>query len=83
LQAHLNLFARRRRQILADVIRTNGQFAMPAIDQHCKLDAGRSPERTDGIHGRANGAASVKNVINNNDRAALQWQWKFRCAHHR
>jgi hypothetical protein len=38
LQADLNLFARRGRQIFADVIGTNRQLPMTAIDQYSKLN---------------------------------------------
>src|SRR4029077_123742 len=44
LQAHLNLFVRCGRQILADVIGTNRQLAMAAIDQYSELDARRTAE---------------------------------------
>ena len=50
---------------------------MAAINQHGELDAGGATERIDGIHGRADGATRVKNVINNDDGASLQRQWKF------
>jgi len=64
-------------QILADVIGANGSFAMAAIDQHRQLDAGGASERIDGVHCRANGAPSVKNIIDNDDRAILKWQGSF------
>jgi len=39
LQPHLNLFARGGRQIFSDVIGSNRQLAMAAIDQYCELYA--------------------------------------------
>src|SRR4029077_10870568 len=39
LQAHLNLFAGGGRQIFSDIIGTNRQLAMAAIDQHSELNA--------------------------------------------
>ena len=39
LQPHLNLFARGGRQIFPDVIGSNRQLAMAAIDQYCELYA--------------------------------------------
>ena len=38
LQAHLDLFVRPGRQIFSDVIGTNRQFAMAAIDQYTELN---------------------------------------------
>ena len=39
LQAHLDLIARRGRQIFSDVIGTNRQLAMAAIEQYSELNA--------------------------------------------
>src|SRR5207245_2648207 len=35
----------------------------------------------DRVHGRANGASSVKHVVDNDERASFQWQRQFRRAH--
>src|SRR5205085_5131678 len=56
-KAQTDLFARRRREILADVIGADGQFPMAAIDQGGQLDSRGPAKRTDRVHCRARGSA--------------------------
>src|SRR5215475_2767418 len=44
LKLDLHLFATRSGQILANVIGSNWELAMTAVDQDCKLNLGRPPE---------------------------------------
>src|SRR5205807_4268372 len=68
LETDLNLFARRRRQIFADVIGANRQLAMAAVDQCSELNSGRSSKRADRVHRGARGATREKNIVDNDDR---------------
>src|SRR5439155_4757538 len=78
---HLHLFIHRGWQILSDVIGANRKLAMAAINQRSELDTGWPPKRVDRVHGRTNGAASVENVIDNDDSASFQRHWKLRRTH--
>ena len=56
---------------------------MAAIDQGGQLDARRPAEGADRIHRRARGAASVKNIVHDHDRAPVKRDRQMRRLHHR
>src|SRR5437867_8955624 len=49
----VDLLAARRREVLAHVVGTDRQLAVPAIDEHGELDRLRPPEVDEGVHGGA------------------------------
>src|SRR5436190_12523659 len=77
LQAHLNLFPHRGRQIFSDVIGPNRQLAMAAIDQYSELNTRGTAERIDCIHRCTHSATGIKDVIDNDHRPILQRYRKF------
>jgi hypothetical protein len=56
------------RYVLADVVRTNWQLAVPAVDEADKLDGARPTEVDQRIESRADGAAGVQDVVDQDDR---------------
>src|SRR5947208_9634516 len=54
---------------------------MAAIDQRGQLDPSGPSKRIDRVHGGANSAPGVENVIDNDDCSLFQRQGEFRRAH--
>ena len=66
-KAHVNFLGQGRGLILADEIRLDRQFAMPAIHQHRELNAPGSPEIVERIHGRSDCAPAEQHVVHQHD----------------
>jgi hypothetical protein len=56
-----------RRDVLADMIGTDRQLTMAAVDQHGQTDRLRSPEVDEGVHRGADRPARVQHVVDEND----------------
>jgi hypothetical protein len=67
-QADLDIFVAGAGDVLADVIGADGHLAMPAIDEDSQLYGAGSAEVDEGVHGGADTAAGIENVINKHDR---------------
>ena len=83
LETDLDLLTRRGRQILANVISPDRQFAMAAVDQGGELNPSRPAKGTDRVHRGTGGSTGKENVIDNDDGAILERQRQFRRVHHR
>ncbi len=51
-------------EVLADVVRADGQFPVAAVDQHRKADDARAAEVDDRVEGGPDGPAGVQDVVN-------------------
>jgi len=81
LKAESDFFVGPSRQILADVIGTNRQLTVAAVDQCGELNPGRPAERTDCIHRRPHGSSGKKHIIDNHDGLAFERQRQLRLPH--
>src|SRR5260221_10969685 len=57
----------RRGYVLSDIVGTDGQLAMSAVDQHRQLDRPRPSEVHERIHRRACGPAAVDDIVDEHD----------------
>src|SRR4030042_381763 len=62
-QTHLDFFVTGAGDILADIVRADGHLAVAAVDKHRQLYGARAAEVDKGVHGSADAAAGVKNII--------------------
>src|SRR5581483_1994332 len=81
LEAHLHVLFERGRKIFADIIGTDRQLTMTAVDQRRELNARGSTEGADRVHGRTHSAAGEENVIDDDDGATFERKRKIRLAH--
>src|SRR6266849_7494336 len=75
----LNAFRVRRGDVLADVVGTDWQLAVAAVDEHCQLNRARTAEVHQGIHRGARRAAVVDDVVNEHHDLAVDL-WHIRLA---
>src|SRR4029077_20559848 len=68
---HLDALRVRCGHVLADVIRTNRQLTVAAVDEHSQLDRPRAAEVHERVHGGARGAAVVDHVVHQHDHLAI------------
>src|SRR5262249_50688115 len=61
-----------------DVLRFDGHFAVAAVNEHAKRNAARSTKVKEAIHGGADGAASVKDVVYEDQVHAVHAKRNFR-----
>lgn len=61
----------RSRQVLADVVRADGEFAVPAVDEDGELHRRGPADVRDGFEGRADGASRVEHVVHQDDDGAV------------
>src|ERR1700676_2262061 len=57
--------------VLADVVRPDGQLAMSAIDEHGELDGLRPPNVHQRVHRRARGSPVMDHVVDEDDHLAV------------
>src|ERR1700674_1746017 len=57
--------------VLADVVRPDGQLAMSAIDEHGELDGLRPPKVHQRVHRRARGSPVMDHVVDEDDHLAV------------
>src|SRR6266536_4828610 len=81
LQAHLNLFPRRGRQVFSNVIGSNWQLAMAACHTYSQRNARGTTKRIDCIHRGTRGATGIKDIIDDDYRPLLQRYREFRRVH--
>src|SRR5688500_14057809 len=67
LEPHLHALVARGRQVLADIVRFDGQLAMTAIDQHHQLNRARPAEVDERVDRRANRPARIEHVVDEDD----------------
>src|SRR6202035_3031867 len=67
LQADRYFLLATGRHVLADVVRTNRQLAVPAVDQAHELDGARPTQVDQRVEGRADGAAGVQDIVDQDD----------------
>src|SRR5262249_3407 len=70
-EAHRDTLAAGRGEVLADVIGTNGELAVAAVDQDGELDRLRAPEVDQRVHRGARGAAREEHVVDEEDAPAF------------
>ena len=63
-QPHFDNFGGAGLHAAADVLCFDGHFAMAALDKNAERDAPRAPQVEKAVHGGADGAAGVKDVVN-------------------
>src|SRR5437016_2064565 len=68
LETHGDAFGNGSRNVFANKVCFDWQFAMAAVNQDCKLNALRPAKIVQGVHGRSNSAPAEKHVINEHDR---------------
>ena len=56
---------------LADIVRFDGKLSVAAVDQNGEFDAIRAAEVDDGIHGRPDGPAGIKDIIDEDNLFAV------------
>ena len=82
-ELHLDPLAARGRQVLADVVRSDRQLAVAAVDEHGELDA-RGPAVVEQRLDRgADRAARVEDVVHQHDRPPVEREVELRRAHER
>ena len=69
--AHADALARRRGQVLADVVGPDGQLAVAAVHEDRELHRRRPPVVEEGVDGGADGASRVEDVVDEDDRGAV------------
>src|SRR5690606_322393 len=70
-EGDLHPLVTRGRQVLADVVRADGQLAVPAVDEDGELDPGRAAEVVDRVEGGADRAPGVEDVVDEDDGGAV------------
>src|SRR5205823_62388 len=71
-ELHLDALVARGRQVLADVVGTDRQLAVAAVDEHRELDAVGPPVVEERLDRGANRAAGVEDVVDEDDGLALE-----------
>ena len=77
-ELHLDALAACGRQVLADVVGTDGELTVAAVGEHGELDACRAAEVEEPVDRRADGAAGVQHVVDEHDRPALEREVELR-----
>src|SRR3954447_13462016 len=82
-ELHLDALVARGRQVLADVVGADRQLAVAAVDEHGKLHARRAAVVEERLDRRADRAAGVEDVVDEDDRHPLEREAELRVAHER
>src|SRR5215204_1480886 len=82
-ELHLDALVPRGRQVLADVVGTDGKLSMAAIREAGELDARRPAVVEECIDRRADRAAGVEDIVDEDDGAALERELELRRAEDR
>jgi hypothetical protein len=77
-EANLDDFAVAGLNGAADVLSFDGHFAVAAIDEHAQRDALGAAEVKQAVHGGANGAAGVKDVVDEDEVHAVHGEGDIR-----
>src|ERR687885_2287179 len=71
-ELHLDALVARGRQVLADVVGTDRQLAVAAVDEHCELDAVRPPVVEERLDRGADRPPRVEDVVDEHDRPRFE-----------
>ena len=82
-QQHLDRFAARGRDVLADEVGADRQLAVAAVDQHRELDRARAAEVHERVERRAHGAAGEEHVVDQHHVPALDGEGHLGALHAR
>lgn len=80
---HLHALRGRCRQVLADVVRLDGQLAVSAVDEDDELNSARPPEFNERIEGRANRSPRVQHVVDEQDSLIVDRERDLGAPNHR
>src|SRR4029077_3635015 len=79
-ELHLDPLSAGGGQVLADVVRPDRQLAVAPVDEHGELDARRSAVVEESLDGRADRAAGVEDVVDEDDRPSVEREIELRRA---
>src|SRR5919206_1533162 len=71
-ELHLDALVARGRQVLADVVGADRELAVPAVDEHRELDAGRPAVVEERLDRGPNRPARVEDVVDEHDRLPFE-----------